>query len=67
MIEPTKLYDQEAVAEFLGISPRTLEKARLTGGFVPYCKIGRLVRYRGADVLAAVEAGRRQSTSEQGS
>ena len=66
MIEPDKLYDQGTIADHLGISPRTLEKLRLTGGFIPYVKIGRLCRYAGADVLAYVERQRRNSTSDQG-
>ncbi len=42
-----KLLTTEDVANILGISPATLEKARSTGlgDFPPYIKIGRTVRY----------------------
>lgn len=47
------------------ISVKTLRNRRVVGGFVPYIKISRTVRYRVSDVVAWEEASLRQSTSEQ--
>jgi hypothetical protein len=40
------LLDQNRLAELLGCSARTLERQRLEGTGVPFCRVGRLVRYR---------------------
>lgn len=47
-----KLLTTEEVAAWLGIKKCTLEKARSMrmGNFPPYVRIGRVVRYRPADV-----------------
>jgi hypothetical protein len=37
-------------AEYLRLSPRTLEKQRHFGGGPPYCKFGRAVRYALTDL-----------------
>lgn len=52
-----KLLDPIEVAEALGVSPKTLARWRCeqTGG-PRWVKIGRLVRYRAADVDAYVES-----------
>ena len=42
----------------LGLSPRTLDRYRVTGEGPMFFRFGRLVRYRGED-LAAWAAGRR--------
>lgn len=49
-----KLLTTEEVATWLGIKKCTLEKARSMrlGNFPPYVRIGRVVRYRPADVEA---------------
>lgn len=60
------LLDQRRLADLLGCSARTLERQRLEGGGVPFCRIGRLVRYQLSDVLAYLEAQRRTSTSDAG-
>jgi predicted site-specific integrase-resolvase len=47
------LLDQNAAAEFLGLSPNTLSVWRSTGRYrVPFLKVGHLVRYRRADLEA---------------
>jgi excisionase family DNA binding protein len=53
-------------AEYLGVSPRTLEKWRLHGGGPHYCRPpGRhVVRYAVADLDRWLGAGRRRSTSD---
>ncbi|REJ79725.1 MAG: DNA-binding protein [Acidobacteria bacterium] len=57
------LSTKEAAA-FLGVSPRTFENWRLTGSGPRYSKVGRLVRYRLADLEDYVERNARLSTSE---
>jgi hypothetical protein len=66
-ISPDRLYDERWLAEYLGVSRRTTQAWRVRGdGPVPHIKLGAAVRYLGADILAAVEAGRRLSTSDVG-
>jgi len=57
-----KLLVTKQVADLLGISASTLEKARSTGigNYPPYIKVGRCVRYRLADVLAWLEKNRHE-------
>jgi predicted DNA-binding transcriptional regulator AlpA len=52
------------VSEIIGRSISTLEKDRWEGGGPPYVKMGRLVRYRPADVRAWLAERVRRSTSE---
>ena len=59
------LLDQNRLAELLGCSARTLERQRLEGTGVPFCRVGRLVRYRLSDVLEYLEGQRRLSTSDE--
>jgi predicted DNA-binding transcriptional regulator AlpA len=55
-------------ADYLGLSPSTLEKFRLTGNGPPYLKAGpKIVVYRQEDLDAWLEANRRRSTSDPGS
>ena len=49
-----RLVDQEFVAEYLGISTKTLEYYRWKKMGPRYLKIGSLVRYRKCDVVAYV-------------
>ncbi|MEA1606890.1 helix-turn-helix transcriptional regulator [Pseudomonas spirodelae] len=57
----TDLLTTGQVADFLGMSPRTLAgwRARRWGG-PAWVKCGSRVRYRKADVMAWLEAGKRQ-------
>jgi hypothetical protein len=57
---------QKAVAEFLGLSERTMERLRLEGRGPGFYKFGRRVMYRWCDVLAWANAQRRTSTSDRG-
>jgi predicted DNA-binding transcriptional regulator AlpA len=52
------------VAKLTGRAVSTLEKDRLTGHGPRYVKLGRLVRYRPADVRAWLAERIRRSTSE---
>jgi predicted DNA-binding transcriptional regulator AlpA len=52
-----KLLDAPRAAEFLGISRNTLAGWRCSKRYsVPYIKIGRLVRYRQADLVAFLDS-----------
>jgi hypothetical protein len=57
---------QEPVAEFLGLSVRTMERLRLEGRGPVFRKFGRRVMYQWRDVLAWADAHRRTSTSDSG-
>lgn len=52
-----KLLTTEEVAAWLGIKKCTLEKARSMrlGNYPPYVRIGRVIRYRPADVAQWVQ------------
>jgi excisionase family DNA binding protein len=63
-VTPELLTETEA-AELLRQRVKTLQARRVTGGGVPFVKIGRTVRYRRADVLAYIAANVRTSTTEQ--
>lgn len=58
-----RYHDTRAAALYLGLSPRTLEKWRLSGEGPSYFKRGRRCLYRLDDLDAWAEAGRRNSTS----
>jgi predicted DNA-binding transcriptional regulator AlpA len=53
-------------AEYVGLSPRTLEKARLTGDGPPFRKIGRAVIYDTDDLDAWLASHVRSTTADQG-
>lgn len=58
------LLTAQQLADELSISQRTLEAARARGTGPHYLKVGRLIRYRRADVIAWLESQRRRSTSD---
>jgi hypothetical protein len=54
-------------AELLGnISPKTLQAWRVSGRGPVFVKVGRLVRYRMADLEMFLHQNRRRSTSDVG-
>ena len=53
-------------AAYVGLSPRTFERYRVTGEGPPYLKVGRLVFYRRTDLDAWLENKIRRSTSDPG-
>ena len=53
-------------AEWLGLSPRTLERYRVTGKGPVFHRFGARVRYLLADLEAWASARRRASTSDDG-
>ena len=50
------------VAFITGMSRRYIQKMRLNGVGIPYCKIGRSVRYAYADVIEFMESRKVQTT-----
>jgi len=50
-----RLLTREEVAAQLGVSPRTVARLALESGELPYVRIGRLARFRPADVAALIE------------
>lgn len=54
-------------AALLGLSPRTLERYRVSGEGPPFRKLGRRVRYTRSDIDDWAESCRRRSTSDDGS
>jgi hypothetical protein len=58
------LLDQRATAAYLSISERTLERWRVSGVGPSFCKLGRRVLYREADLVEWINSRRRTSTSE---
>jgi predicted DNA-binding transcriptional regulator AlpA len=63
MLDP--LLSDRDVEKITGRARSTLQKDRVTGGGIPFVRIGRLVRYRQSDVNTFLDAlPRRRSTSE---
>jgi predicted DNA-binding transcriptional regulator AlpA len=60
----TALLSQAQAADLLHLSPRTLERLRVTGRGPKFCKLGRRVAYREADLEAWINSRVRSSTSE---
>lgn len=68
MTEIPSLLDEYAAGRYLGgdekpIAARTLQRWRFQGDGPAYVKIGRLVRYRIADLDEFIKRGARQATS----
>ena len=62
---PRPLLSQNQAAELLGgVSPRTLERWRLTGEGPRFVKVGRRALYRPEDLEAYIQSRVRRSTSE---
>ena len=63
-----RVLSTKELAEYLGISERTLERQRVDGSGVPFCKIGTgaraAVRYRLSDVHSWLENQSFRSTAE---
>lgn len=51
------LFDNALAAEYLGVKPHTLETWRASGRYkLPFVKVGRLVKYRRADLDAWLQS-----------
>lgn len=60
---PTDLVDEVALAARLGVSRATLQSWRYNGRGPRYIKVGRLIRYRNADVEAFLRANTSQGAA----
>lgn len=60
-----RMSNREA-ADYLGLKAATLNKWRCHGGGPPFMKVGRLIRYRRADLDAYLLSRIRLSTSDNG-
>ena len=67
MKDGTNYLSTRRAAEHLGLSPRTLDRYRVTGGGPVYHLFGTAVRYVSEDLDAWAETRRRRSTSDDGS
>ena len=63
---PNDLLTTEEAAEYLHLSPRTLERYRVTGEGPKYLKVGRRVFYRRGDLDRWLDSCIRRSTSDPG-
>ena len=64
--ETEDLLTTEEAARYLRLSPRTLERYRMTGEGPEYLKVGGRVFYRKAALDEWLELARRRSTSDPG-
>lgn len=63
----TELLDDKQAAEFLNMAPGTLAIWRSTGRYaIPFVKIGRLVRYKRADLEVWIEKRTQQNGATKG-
>jgi excisionase family DNA binding protein len=60
------LMRESEAAQILGLSKRTLQKWRLTGGGPEFLKFGRAVRYSVESLERWLRQNRRRSTSDRG-
>ena len=60
------LLSNREAAQFLNLSPRTLEKWRVTGGGPSFKKVGRRALYSYEDLQHYLAARTRKSTSDPG-
>jgi excisionase family DNA binding protein len=56
---PSDLVDEVALADRLGVSRSTLQSWRYSGRGPRYIKVGRLIRYRNADIDAYLHVNSR--------
>ena len=64
MPELPKVLSAELAARFVGLSASTLAKLRLNGNGPIYCKLGRRVVYRPADLEQWLQARATRDTSD---
>lgn len=61
------LLNETEVAARTGFSVKWIQAARLKGGFIPFCKIGKTIKYRKSAVNAWIASHKTfTSTSEYG-
>ena len=62
--QPARYLTNDEAAEFLRLSPRTLEKQRVIGGGPRFRKFGRRVMYAAADLETWADARSFEATSD---
>jgi len=60
------LLSEGQTAQITGKAVSTLQKERVSGGGIPFVKLGRSVRYRLGDIKAHIAKNVRRSTSDAG-
>lgn len=65
-IQPDGYYTERDAATLFGVTVDTLRRRRQSRSDVAFCKYGRKIFYRGDDIIAALNASRRRSTSDRG-
>lgn len=63
-VQPARYLTNDEAAEFLRLSPRTLEKQRVIGGGPRFRKFGRRVMYAVADLETWADARSFEATSD---
>jgi excisionase family DNA binding protein len=63
-IEPPKVVTADEAARLVGLSASTLAKLRLNGNGPAYCKLGRRVLYRPADLETWLQSRITRDTSD---
>ena len=63
-VDPDAYYSEDEWAELSGLAKSTLRRKRRQNSELPFSRYGRQIWYLGADILAALEAERRRSTSD---
>lgn len=64
-IDPEAYYPEADAATLLGKSTDTMRRQRWRGSGIPFCRYGRSIFYRGADMIAALDGSLRRSTSDE--
>jgi predicted DNA-binding transcriptional regulator AlpA len=64
MADSPTVVSVEVAARFVGLSPSTLAKLRLNGNGPVYCKLGRRVVYRPADLEQWLQSRTARNTSD---
>jgi len=58
MMQNDRYLTEKEVSEMTRIAPQTLRNNRFRGRGIPYCKIGRSIRYALSDVIQFMERGK---------
>lgn len=58
MMQNDRYLTEKEVSEMTRIAPQTLRNNRFHGRGIPYCKIGRSIRYALSDVIHFMERGK---------
>ena len=64
--EGNRFLSSRRAADYLGLSTRTLDRLRVSGGGPVFMKFGGRVRYLREDLDAWAQSRRRKSTSDDG-